>query len=110
VIAGAVDLCHHLFPVRFAFGRCCAGRFAAKEAFLKALGTEIIEQMYWTKIETLASRSGQPIATISSGALTRLRRLAERGRDAAVHGSISHDARLATAFAVPEVRYRSGGC
>jgi holo-[acyl-carrier protein] synthase len=86
-----------------------AGRFAAKEAFVKALGTGIIEQVHWTDIEILASRSGQPIATISGGALTRLRRLADRGSDTVVHVSISNDARLAIALVILEARYRPGG-
>jgi holo-[acyl-carrier protein] synthase len=85
-----------------------AGRFAAKEAFVKALGTGIIEQVHWTDIEILASRSGQPIATISGGALTRLRRLADRGIDTVVHVSISHDARFATALVILEARDRPG--
>ena len=86
-----------------------AGRFAAKEAFMKALGTGIIEQVHWTDIEILASRSGQPIATISGGTLTRLRRLADRGSDTVVHVSISHDARLAIALVILEARNRLGG-
>jgi holo-[acyl-carrier protein] synthase len=86
-----------------------AGRFAAKEAFVKALGTGIIEQVNWTDIEILASRSGQPIATISGVALTRLRRLADRGIDTVVHVSISHDARFATALVILEARDRPGG-
>ena len=85
-----------------------AGRFAAKEAFLKALGTGITEQIHWTDIEILASRAGQPIATTSGAALTQLRLLAERGGDVAVHVSISLDVRLATAFVVLEARYRPG--
>jgi holo-[acyl-carrier protein] synthase len=86
-----------------------AGRFAAKEAFVKALGTGIIEQVHWTDIEILACRSGQRIATISGGALTRVRRLADRGSDTVVHVSISNDARLAIALVILEARYRPGG-
>jgi holo-[acyl-carrier protein] synthase len=86
-----------------------AGRFAAKEAFVKALGTGINEQIHWTDIEILASRSGKPFATISGGALTRLRRLADSGSDTMVHVSIAHDARLATALVILEARYRPTG-
>ncbi|HEX8078335.1 MAG TPA: holo-ACP synthase [Chthoniobacterales bacterium] len=84
-----------------------AGRFAAKEACLKALGTGVTERVRWTDIEILDSRSGRPVATISSEALRRFRRLAGWGRDAAVHVAISHDVRLATAFVILEARPRS---
>jgi holo-[acyl-carrier protein] synthase len=83
-----------------------AGRFAAKEAFVKALGSGIVEQLHWTDIAILASPSGQPIATVSGGALTRLGQLASCASDTMVHVSISHAARLATALVVLEARYR----
>ena len=75
-----------------------AGRFAGKEAFLKALGTGIAEDIHWTDIEILASPSGQPVTTISGGTLIQLRLLGEG--TAAVHLSIAHHARFATAFVV----------
>jgi holo-[acyl-carrier protein] synthase len=37
-----------------------AGKFAAKEAFLKALGTGIAQGMSWKQIEVLDDKSGQP--------------------------------------------------
>ena len=74
-----------------------AGRFAAKEAFLKALGTGVAEQVGWTDVEILVSPSGQPVASIPDGPVARL--LAERG-DTAVHVSISCDARFAAALVI----------
>lgn len=83
-----------------------AGRFAAKEAFVKALGTGIIEQIQWTDIEILVAPSGQPVAMISGAALKELQRLKERGSDAAIHISIARNARIAIAFVILEARYR----
>jgi len=40
--------------------RCFAGRFAAKEAFLKALGTGLREGIKWTDIEILNDKLGKP--------------------------------------------------
>lgn len=37
-----------------------AGRFAAKEAVAKALGTGVSDGMSWTEIEIVAQASGQP--------------------------------------------------
>ena len=86
-----------------------AGRFAAKEACLKALGSGLIEDMHLTDIEILAAPSGQPVLTISGAALAQLRRLAGQARETAVHVSISHDGRLATAQVILEARPESGG-
>ena len=79
-----------------------AWRFAAKEAFVKALGTGIAERMSWTDVEVLASPEGLPVATISGEALVQLKHLAEREGDATVHLSITHDARFAAAFVILE--------
>jgi holo-[acyl-carrier protein] synthase len=79
-----------------------AGRFAAKEACVKALGSGITEQVRWTDIEVFASPSGQPVVTLSGGALRRLRRLIGPKRSGTIHISISHEQELACAFVVIE--------
>ncbi|MFM7840807.1 MAG: holo-ACP synthase, partial [Nitrospira sp.] len=42
-----------------------AGRFAAKEALLKALGIGWADGVRWRDIEVLNDRSGRPRATVS---------------------------------------------
>ena len=44
-----------------------AGRFAAKEAVLKALGTGWRGGLEWTDIETLPDPLGRPLVTLSGG-------------------------------------------
>jgi holo-[acyl-carrier protein] synthase len=45
-----------------------AGRFAAKEAALKALGTGLRDGMSWTDFEVVMLPSGQPTLTVSGRA------------------------------------------
>lgn len=78
-----------------------AGRFAAKEACAKALGTGITERVRWRHIEVLAGRNGEPVLHLSEGALRRARRLAG-GQEVRAHVSITHDAPFAMAFVVLE--------
>lgn len=78
-----------------------AGRFAAKEACAKALGTGITERVRWRHIEVLAGLKGEPILHLSEGALRRARRLAG-GHEVRAHVSITHDGPFAMAFVVLE--------
>ena len=78
-----------------------AGRFAAKEACAKALGTGITERVRWTHIEVLAEAKGRPVIHLSEGAQRRARRLAPGGAFRA-HVSITHDGCFAMAFVVLE--------
>lgn len=43
-----------------------AGRFAAKEAVVKALGVGFGKEVYWQDIEILEGERGKPIAQLSS--------------------------------------------
>ncbi|HYW07847.1 MAG TPA: holo-ACP synthase [Longimicrobium sp.] len=73
-----------------------AGRFAAKEAALKALGTGISGGVSLAEVETGAAPSGAPVLRLSGAAL----RAAE---ELGVHDyqvSISHDGGFAVAFVV----------
>lgn len=73
-----------------------AGRFAAKEAILKALGTGWSQGIGWQQIEILPDPSGAPQATLRGPALARLASLgATRCRV-----SISHQGDYAVAFAI----------
>jgi holo-[acyl-carrier protein] synthase len=68
-----------------------AGRFAAKEAVSKALGTGISKGLFWHSIEVLNDEAGKPCVTIHSAAFS--------GR---ISLSISHDRHSAVAMALCE--------
>ena len=78
-----------------------AGRFAAKEACAKALGTGITERVRWRHIEVLAGQSGEPILLLSEGALRHARRLADRC-EVRAHVSVTHGGPFAMAFVILE--------
>jgi holo-[acyl-carrier protein] synthase len=73
-----------------------AGRFAAKEAFVKAMTAPT--GMSWQDIEVVTGAAGEPSLHLSGAALDRAN---ERGMTTA-HLSISHDTIIATAFVVAE--------
>jgi holo-[acyl-carrier protein] synthase len=73
-----------------------AGRWAAKEAVLKALGTGWRRGISWRDIEVISGPGGRPQASLSGGAGD----VAERIGIRAVLVSISHCRSHATAFAV----------
>lgn len=73
-----------------------AGRWAAKEAVLKVLGTGWAKGIQWTDVEVVRDVSGAPSIRLRNRALEIAR---ERGiRDVLI--SISHCKAFATAFAV----------
>jgi len=74
-----------------------AGRFAAKEALLKALGTGL-RGFSWQELEILASEDGAPVLHAHGRVATAL---AARGVER-VHLSISHTKEYAVAQAVLE--------
>ncbi|GAB6179636.1 holo-[acyl-carrier-protein] synthase [Desulfotomaculum defluvii] len=80
-----------------------AGRFAAKEAILKALGTGLRE-MRWTNIEILPNYLGKPEVKFSGPALE----IAEKKGIHRVLVSISHDRGRAVAFAVAVGKEKEG--
>lgn len=73
-----------------------AGRFAAKEAVLKVLGTGWRGGIAWTDIEILPEPSGQPRLVLSGECL----RIANELGISAWHVSISHIETHATASAI----------
>ena len=75
-----------------------AGRFAAKEAFLKALKTGWRGKITWQDIEVVSDEMGAPSLAIH-GEARKL--LAERGATS-VHLSISHTSTLAIAEVILE--------
>jgi holo-[acyl-carrier protein] synthase len=70
-----------------------AGRFAVKEAMVKALGTGWAAGIRWTDIQVLPNSHGQPVATAGGQTATLLRQAGVTG----IHVSLSHDADYAVA-------------
>ncbi len=64
-----------------------SGRFAIKEALLKALGTGLSEGMSWKEIETLRDESGRPLVRLSG----RVQHFADQIGVSDILSSISHD-------------------
>lgn len=77
-----------------------AGRFAAKEAISKALGTGIGAALSFQDIEVLPGAAGRPQAFISDEAWVRLG--LSGSEEYRVHVSITHERNMASAFAIIE--------
>jgi holo-[acyl-carrier protein] synthase len=73
-----------------------AARFAAKEAFVKALRAPA--GISWQDIEVVLDEHGAPDLVLSGVAAARVQELGIT----AVHVSLSHDTSVATAFVVAE--------
>ncbi len=73
-----------------------AGRWAAKEAVMKTLGTGFIRGISWQDIEVASHDSGQPAVRLHGGARERARKL----NIAEILVSISHCRAYATATAI----------
>jgi holo-[acyl-carrier protein] synthase len=76
-----------------------AGRFAAKEAVVKALGTGIGATVGLQDMEILPDQGGRPTVVLSSGALERL---GYKPGVLKLHLSITHTRDYAAAYAVAE--------
>ena len=73
-----------------------AGRFAAKEAVLKLIGTGWRGKIAWTDIEVVNNAMGQPIVAISG----EVKRIADEQGIEQITLSITHTADFAIASAV----------
>jgi holo-[acyl-carrier protein] synthase len=73
--------------------RHLAGRFAAKEAIVKALGTGFSNGISWHDIEILNNTAGKPIVYLSES-------LNKQFQTPEIHLSISHCKEYATAVAI----------
>lgn len=76
-------------------GRHFAGRFAAKEAIVKALGTGFRNGITWLDIEICNDPRGKPMVQLSN-------KLKEAFDSPKIHLSISHGKDYATAFSICE--------
>lgn len=77
-----------------------AKRFAAKEAFVKALGTGFCPGLSWRDIEVAQYPSGQPYLQLYAGALSLLQQKLPHDTYPAVHLSLSDDYPQAGAMVV----------
>ena len=75
-----------------------AGRWAAKEAFSKALGTGMCAECAFVEIEVLSNERGKPFVKLYAATAETAKRLGITR----IHVSISHERELATAFVVLE--------
>jgi holo-[acyl-carrier protein] synthase len=73
-----------------------AGRFAAKEAVLKLLGTGWRGKIKWTDIEVINNSSGQPIVKLTG----EVKKIANKMGIKQISISITHTANFAIASAV----------
>jgi holo-[acyl-carrier protein] synthase len=77
-----------------------AGRFAAKEAIVKALGCGLGQIVGFQDIEILPNAAGKPQCTISASALERLGSAMESSMR--IHLSITHSESMAAAYVIIE--------
>lgn len=77
-----------------------SGRFAAKEAVVKALGCGIGSLVGFHDIEIIPDKLGKPICTLSLGASER----AGISQHAYIHLSITHTEGIASAYVIVEQR------
>ncbi|WP_111412323.1 holo-ACP synthase [Billgrantia lactosivorans] len=75
-----------------------AKRFAAKEAFVKALGTGLRHGMRWAEIQVASDALGRPSLMLSG----RAHELATTAGVRAIHLSLSDEAEVALAMVVLE--------
>jgi holo-[acyl-carrier protein] synthase len=81
-----------------------AKRFAAKEAFSKAVGTGFKAGVFMKDIGVVNARSGAPTLALTGGAAARLAAITPAGHEAVVHLTLTDDHPWAQAFVVIEVR------
>lgn len=75
-----------------------AGRFAVKEALLKALGTGKSREIRWRDVETVPGPLGKPEVILHGNALKYMEKLGGQR----VHVSVTHDGGKAVAFVILE--------
>ncbi|MDE2411897.1 MAG: holo-ACP synthase [Sphingomonadales bacterium] len=81
-----------------------AKRFAAKEAFSKAVGTGFKAGVFMKDIGVVNKRSGAPTLALTGGAALRLASLIPDGHEALVHLTLTDDHPWAQAFVIIEAR------
>lgn len=83
-----------------------AKRFAAKEAFSKAVGTGFRAGVFMKDIGVVNAPSGAPTLALTGGAAARLAAITPAGHEAVVHLTLTDDHPWAQALVVIEARAR----
>ncbi|WP_333839133.1 holo-ACP synthase [Novosphingobium sp.] len=86
-----------------------AKRFAAKEAYSKAVGTGFRAGVFMKDIGVVNAPSGAPTLALTGGAAARLAAITPAGHEAIVHLTMTDDHPWAQAFVVIEARPLAGG-
>ena len=81
-----------------------AKRFAAKEAFSKAVGTGFKRGVFMKDIGVVNARSGAPTLQLTGGAAARLAAITPEGHEAVIHLTLTDDHPWAQAFVIIEAR------
>ena len=81
-----------------------AKRFAAKEAFSKAVGTGFRAGVFMKDIGVVNALSGAPTLALTGGAAARLAAITPEGHEAVIHLTLTDDHPWAQAFVVIEAR------
>ena len=79
-----------------------AKRFAAKEAFSKAVGTGFKRGVFMKDIGVINGRSGAPTLALTGGAAKRLEEMTPTGHEARIHLTLTDDHPWAQAFVIIE--------
>ncbi len=79
-----------------------AKRFAAKEAFSKAVGTGFKRGVFLNTIGVVNAPTGAPTLALTGGAAIRLAELTPRGHEARIHLTLTDDHPWAQAFVIIE--------
>jgi holo-[acyl-carrier protein] synthase len=85
-----------------------AKRFAAKEAFSKAVGTGFKAGVFMKDIGVVNAPSGAPTLALTGGAAARLAAITPPGHEAVIHLTLTDDHPWAQAFVVIEARPLAG--
>ena len=88
----------------FTIAGTLAKRFAAKEAFSKAVGTGFKRGVYMKDIGVVNLPSGQPTLSVTGGARDRLDALAPDGHAIDIHLTMTDDHPWAQAFVILTTR------
>jgi holo-[acyl-carrier protein] synthase len=79
-----------------------ATRFAAKEAFSKAVGTGFKRGVFMKDIGVVNAPSGAPTLALTGGAALRLEEITPKGHEARIHLTLTDDHPWAQAFVIIE--------
>jgi holo-[acyl-carrier protein] synthase len=75
-----------------------AGRFAVKEAVMKAFGTGKSQGILWRDVETVRGAMGKPEVILHGNAYNYMKKI----KGSRIHVSITHDGGKAMAFVIIE--------